>query len=134
MPANVVLTLDILRVINNEVAIPHHREIHRQRTDFHSLVQILQGPKMETGKIQRDGVKVEHRQRIQITIVIPVNPCRYSTMPSLSFFNRELTHGKVTRHWTAEQRLKGSQPLEKLSLIASCARNASLIGHGCVCV
>lgn len=39
--APLVLTLDILRVINNKVAVPHHREIHRQLADFHSLVQIL---------------------------------------------------------------------------------------------
>lgn len=36
------LTLDILRVINNEVAVPHNGEVHGQLADFHSLVQILE--------------------------------------------------------------------------------------------
>lgn len=36
------LTLDILWVINNEVAVPYHREINWQLADFHALVQILE--------------------------------------------------------------------------------------------
>lgn len=39
-----LLTLDILRVINNEVAVPHHREIHRKLADLHPLIQILEAP------------------------------------------------------------------------------------------
>ena len=49
--AALVLTLDILRVINNEVAVPHHREIHRQLADFHPLVQILEAT---DGKRERE--------------------------------------------------------------------------------
>lgn len=45
-----VLTLNILWVINNEVAIPHYREIHGQLTNLHSLVQIL-----ETKDGEKDG-------------------------------------------------------------------------------
>lgn len=52
--ASLVLTLDILRVINNEVAVPHHREIHRQLTDFHSLIQILEA---------KDGEKEGERDK-----------------------------------------------------------------------
>lgn len=36
------LTLDILRVINDKVAIPHDGEVHGQLADFHPLVQILE--------------------------------------------------------------------------------------------
>lgn len=58
------LTLDILRVINNEVAVPHHREIHRQLTDFHPLVQVLEAEdgEKEGGRDREMAVKVEERQ------------------------------------------------------------------------
>lgn len=36
------LTSDVFWVINNEVSVPHDREIHRQLADFHPLVQILE--------------------------------------------------------------------------------------------
>lgn len=63
--ASLVLTLDILRVINNEVAVPHHREIHRQLTDFHSLIQILEAKdgEKEGERDKEIGVKVEKRQK-----------------------------------------------------------------------
>lgn len=37
-----VLTLDVFWVVNNEVSVPHDREIHRQLADFHPLVEILE--------------------------------------------------------------------------------------------
>lgn len=62
--ASVALTLDILWVINNEVAVPHNREIHRQLTDFHSLIQILDDGWRERGRKNREmGVKAEKRQK-----------------------------------------------------------------------
>lgn len=35
-------TFDVFRIINDEVSIPHHREIHRQLTDSQAFIQILQ--------------------------------------------------------------------------------------------
>ena len=64
--ASLVLTLDILRVINNEVAIPHHREIHRQLTDLHSLVQILQAKKKKRKKKAEDGGGMQKERRISM--------------------------------------------------------------------
>ena len=52
--ASPVLTLDILRVINNEVAVPHYREIHGQLANLHSLVQILE---------TKDGEKEREKDR-----------------------------------------------------------------------
>lgn len=55
--------MDILRVINNEVAVPHYREIHRQLTDFHSLVQILEAKDGEKERGGGDGeIGVEKRE------------------------------------------------------------------------
>lgn len=35
------LTLDVLRVIDDEVAVPHHRQVHRQVADVIALVGVL---------------------------------------------------------------------------------------------
>lgn len=35
-------TFDVLWIINDEVSIPHHREIHRQLADSQAFIQILQ--------------------------------------------------------------------------------------------
>lgn len=66
--ASSILTLDILWVINNEVAVPHHREIHGQLTDLHSLVQILETKDGEE-EVETDRemwVKMQKERRISI--------------------------------------------------------------------
>lgn len=35
------LTLDILRVIDDKVVVPHHRQVHRQVADVIALIGIL---------------------------------------------------------------------------------------------
>lgn len=36
-------TSDVLGVVDYEVAVPHHREVHQQVADFHALVGVLRG-------------------------------------------------------------------------------------------
>ncbi len=88
--ASLVLTFDILRIVNNEVAVPHHWEIHWQLTDFHSLVQILEATddemrsrsrwdrEMEV-KVKKREKKDKKERRISVGglgIGIPMIPCR----------------------------------------------------------
>lgn len=51
------LTLDVFRVVDDEVSVPDDGEIHGQLTDFHPLVQILQqGMRMREGRqTDREG-------------------------------------------------------------------------------
>ena len=137
--ASLVLTLDILRVINNEVAIPHHREIHRQLTDLHSLVQILEAKKKRQRRMRRRRwwKRCKKRGGFQWEVwefadpripprmpryVLPKLPRSYITSSSESWQS-----GKRQEMGTAEQKLQLSfWPLEIVSLTASHALNSSL--------
>lgn len=57
--ASHVLTLDVLWIINNKVAVPHYREIHRQLTDLHPLVQILEAEGSETERKKDTKIREE---------------------------------------------------------------------------
>lgn len=135
--ATLVLTLDILRVINNEVAVPHHWEIHRQLTDLHSFVQILDSRDGEKERKRwRDRYGGKGAQKIQAfqwevwefkrDLVLQM---QHYVVPMLlqPYIIRELTEWETTRSGTAGQRLDlPFWPLQKLSLTASCALNSSL--------
>lgn len=53
-------TFNLLRIVDDEVAVPYDGEVHRQVTDLHTLVHVLKsrkkqywkgiGFKMETGR------------------------------------------------------------------------------------
>lgn len=40
-PPALLLTLDVLGVVNDKVAIPHNRQVHRQITDIIPLIGVL---------------------------------------------------------------------------------------------
>lgn len=101
--ASHVLTLDILRVIDNEVAVPHHREIHRQLTDFHSLVQILEAEDSEKERWEKRKEQRQKERRISmggLGIEIPTSPCRCSTMSFQSYPQVSSSHHQS---WQSEK-------------------------------
>lgn len=85
--AHPVLTSDILWVINNEVAVPHYWEIHRQLTDFHSFIQILEGKDGREEKKKRRGF-----QWVDLEFSIPMIPCTCCTTVHLTEVTSTLHH------------------------------------------
>lgn len=79
MQTSTVLTLYILWVVNNEVAIPHHWKIHRQLTDPHSLIQVLEARVSEAETEKRITVEKRKKERNismgGLGIGIPVSSC-----------------------------------------------------------
>lgn len=51
-PPALLLTLDVLGVVNDKVSIPHNRQVHRQVADIVSLIGIL----LEAGTVVMLGV------------------------------------------------------------------------------
>lgn len=57
-------TFNLLRIVDDEIAVPYNGEVHCQVTDLHTLVHVLKGRKRE--KVRRkqiQGGRIEERQR-----------------------------------------------------------------------